>query len=300
MLTRKHLISNSEGNLPSEELLELGINYLNQAINSWEIALDSIESASYMKSKLPALPVSSFGLIFRLSVYSNTKGTLVFRFVLVQTKSNEHANLVFKLRTLLDRANEVNQNCTQKLSNGSRTLQIIQSRLQHKQQQYTAALLNVDDNSINYLSDEHDDDNNDINQMVTAMDEDDTETYVSATSVRLYTVLIFYFSRFKYSDFLQKAGDYQMLSDDLNYLTLYDIGLQEANMNRITCRVLRFFFLSPVQNVNPFQQQNNLLLQSTGQKCLSVPMTRIFLPNSMQYVSVLIGLLTINRKESGS
>ena len=45
-------------NLPAEELLELGVNYLNQAIKSWETALDSIESAAYMQSQTLALPVS--------------------------------------------------------------------------------------------------------------------------------------------------------------------------------------------------------------------------------------------------
>lgn len=44
-------------NLPAEELLELGMNYLNQAIKSWETALDSIESAVYMQSRTLALPV---------------------------------------------------------------------------------------------------------------------------------------------------------------------------------------------------------------------------------------------------
>ena len=45
-------------NLPAEELLELGLNYLSQAIRSWETALDSIESAAYMQSNTLALPVS--------------------------------------------------------------------------------------------------------------------------------------------------------------------------------------------------------------------------------------------------
>lgn len=44
-------------NLPAEELLELGLNYLSQAIRSWETALDSIESAAYMQSNTLALPV---------------------------------------------------------------------------------------------------------------------------------------------------------------------------------------------------------------------------------------------------
>ncbi len=92
---------------------------------------------------------------------------------------------MFKLRTLLDRANEVNLNCTQKLSNGSRTLQIIQSRLQYKQQQYTAALLNAAGGNIDgCLSDENEDEDDRVSQIRSIVDEDDTETYVSATSVR--------------------------------------------------------------------------------------------------------------------
>lgn len=45
-------------NLPAEELLELGLEYLKQAIKSWETALDSIENAVYMQSTTLALPVS--------------------------------------------------------------------------------------------------------------------------------------------------------------------------------------------------------------------------------------------------
>jgi hypothetical protein len=60
--TRSRLLSlNSSDdvkNLPAEELLELGLNYLSQAIRSWETALDSIESAAYMQSNTLALPVS--------------------------------------------------------------------------------------------------------------------------------------------------------------------------------------------------------------------------------------------------
>ena len=44
-------------NLPAEELLELGLEYLKQAIKSWETALDSIENAVYMQSTTLALPV---------------------------------------------------------------------------------------------------------------------------------------------------------------------------------------------------------------------------------------------------
>lgn len=48
---------NQNVNMASEELLELGLNYLNQAIKCWESALGNIESAAYMQSQLLALPV---------------------------------------------------------------------------------------------------------------------------------------------------------------------------------------------------------------------------------------------------
>ena len=55
-------------NLPAEELLELGMNYLNQAIKSWETAVDSIESAAYMQSRTLALPVSLLNNQFYISL----------------------------------------------------------------------------------------------------------------------------------------------------------------------------------------------------------------------------------------
>jgi len=57
------------------------------------------------------------------------------------SKTDEHADLVFKLRTLLDKANDISLNCTNKLIKSSQTLQIIQSRLAYKQQLYADALL---------------------------------------------------------------------------------------------------------------------------------------------------------------
>lgn len=50
-------------NIPAEELLELGLNYLHQAIKSWETALDTIESSAYMQSQTLALPVIIISLI---------------------------------------------------------------------------------------------------------------------------------------------------------------------------------------------------------------------------------------------
>lgn len=57
---KKHatITENDVKNIPAEELLELGLNYLTQAIKSWETALDSIESAAYMQSQTLALPVN--------------------------------------------------------------------------------------------------------------------------------------------------------------------------------------------------------------------------------------------------
>lgn len=45
-------------NIPGEELLELGLNYLDQSVKCWEIAIESIESSDYMQSTRLALPVS--------------------------------------------------------------------------------------------------------------------------------------------------------------------------------------------------------------------------------------------------
>jgi hypothetical protein len=97
--------------IPAEELLELGLNYLNQAIKSWETALDSIEAAAYMQAQTLALP------------------------------NDQHAELVFRLRNLLDAASNINLKCTGKLIMPSQTLQIIQSKLAIKQQLYAEALL---------------------------------------------------------------------------------------------------------------------------------------------------------------
>ncbi|RNA29865.1 FAM73B isoform X1 [Brachionus plicatilis] len=100
--------------LQAQELLELGLNYLDQAIKSWETALDHIESAEYMKSNTLALP------------------------------NDEHADLVYKLRNLLESANNLTVDCGKKLVKPSQTLQIIQSRLAIKQQLYSEALLKTD------------------------------------------------------------------------------------------------------------------------------------------------------------
>lgn len=54
---------------------------------------------------------------------------------------------MFKLRSLLDKANEISLQNTVKLIKSSRALQIIQSRLAYKQQLYTEALLKS--NSVN-------------------------------------------------------------------------------------------------------------------------------------------------------
>lgn len=97
-----------------------GLNYLTQAIKSWETALDSIENAAYMQSQVLALP------------------------------NDDHADLVYKLRNLVESANKITLNCGQKLVKSSQTLQIIQSRLAHKQQLYSEALIR--NSSANYGS----------------------------------------------------------------------------------------------------------------------------------------------------
>lgn len=55
------------------------MNYLNQAIKSWETALDSIESAVYMQSQTLALPVYTFKLnnriVFNWLIYVSIRRT---------------------------------------------------------------------------------------------------------------------------------------------------------------------------------------------------------------------------------
>lgn len=55
--SNQQFVGDEDKKLPAEELLELGLNYLTQAIKSWETALDSIENAAYMQSQVLALPV---------------------------------------------------------------------------------------------------------------------------------------------------------------------------------------------------------------------------------------------------
>lgn len=56
-------------------------------------------------------------------------------------QNDEHADLVYKLRNLVEQANNITSNCNAKLVKSSQTLQIIQSRLAYKQQLYAEALL---------------------------------------------------------------------------------------------------------------------------------------------------------------
>jgi hypothetical protein len=150
-----------------------------------------------MQSQLLALPVS----LPNLYSFSFT-----FYFLI---KNNEHAELVYKLRLLLERANTINVDCSHKLLNSSKTLQIIQSRLELRQQQYAAVLLQQNkeaalklslenkqidltgvnsseflrltrqNSKLSYLSD---DEYNTV--------DDDQESFVSATSVRQKKIMI--------------------------------------------------------------------------------------------------------------
>ena len=100
-------------------------------------------------------------------------------------KTDEHADLIFKLRSLLDKANEINMQNTVKLIQSSRALQIIQSRLAYKQALYSDALLNNKALTTN--------NDGEINPEVACrlrgesiadyLSEEDNESYVSADSV---------------------------------------------------------------------------------------------------------------------
>ncbi len=61
---------------------------------------------------------------------------------------------MYKLRNLVEMANNINLSCTNKLVKSSQTLQIIQSRLAYKQQLYTDALLNSSSRKLNGIHDE--------------------------------------------------------------------------------------------------------------------------------------------------
>ena len=87
---------------------------------------------------------------------------------------------------LLERAETMNVDCTHKLLNSSKTLQIIQSRLEIRQKQYADALIQQNKEQVeittttsvnrqfSYLSDNE------------SLIEDDQESFVSAESVRKF------------------------------------------------------------------------------------------------------------------
>lgn len=186
-------------NLAAEELLELGMNYLNQAIKSWETALDSIESAVYMQSRTLALP------------------------------TDEHADLVFKLRSLLDKANEINLQNTVKLIKSSRALQIIQSRLAYKQQLYTEALLKS--NSVNNVNLAESVSGYELlsklpgecSSAANYLSEDDNESFVSADS------------EFDWID----ESMFQRIENVNDKNALYEMAFSNANLGRVPYRVSR-------------------------------------------------------------
>lgn len=191
-------------NLPAEELLELGMNYLNQAIKSWETAVDSIESAAYMQSKTLALP------------------------------TDEHADIVFKLRSLLDKANEINLQNTVKLIKSSRALQIIQSRLAYKQQLYADALLK---NKTGSLAESAPVSSYEMSSEVARLngltdieqsnylseDDNDNESFVSADS------------EFDWID----EDMFQRIENVNDKNALYEMAFSNANLGRVSYRVSR-------------------------------------------------------------
>jgi len=71
-------------------------------------------------------------------------------------QNDEHADLVYKLRNLVEQANNITLNCNAKLVKSSQTLQIIQSRLAYKQQLYAEALLKNNSKHQQRTNDEDD------------------------------------------------------------------------------------------------------------------------------------------------
>ncbi|CAF0881686.1 unnamed protein product [Brachionus calyciflorus] len=125
--------------LAAEELLELGLNFLNQAIKSWETALDHIESAEYMQSGTLALP------------------------------NDEHADLVYKLRNLVESANNITLNCGPKL---------IKSTL--LKNSHSTRNLNEDLNNEN--TDQLNSPIGSVSKRYGYLSDDDNESFVSADS----------------------------------------------------------------------------------------------------------------------
>lgn len=198
-------------NLPAEELLELGLDYLKQAIRSWETALDSIENAIYMQSQTLALP------------------------------NSEHADVVLSLRRLLDNANNINlQNCS-KLVKTSQTLQIIQSRLAIKQQLYAEALLRnneeIDEATKAARKNEQIDEEN---------EEEEREERRSLHRLRSGLML----SDEDNESFRSAESDVDWVDEDLmrrfelieitgEKNLLYEMGMNNVNMGRVTYRLSR-------------------------------------------------------------
>ena len=150
--------------------------------------------------------------------------TIFFNLNLKISKTDEHADLVFKLRTLLDKANDISLNCTNKLIKSSQTLQIIQSRLAYKQQLYADALLHkqntaatatvpipgTSNQAVNGKLDEEQSRPQTPSVMAGSLgkrfgsylsgDEDDNESFVSADSVsKLFFLMLSIFWEIKYS-----------------------------------------------------------------------------------------------------
>lgn len=101
---------------------------------------------------------------------------------------------MYKLRNLVDSANNITLNCGPKLVKSSKTLQIIQSRLAHKQHRYAEALIrNSTGNIPAALSEERLENtaarvsspSGSLNTRYTSADEEeeDNESFVSADSV---------------------------------------------------------------------------------------------------------------------
>ena len=214
-------------NIPGEELLELGLNYLNQAIKSWETALDSIESAAYMQSQTLALP------------------------------NDEHAELVYRLRNLLDSANNINLNCKGKLVQTSQTLQIIQSRLAIKQQLYAEALLKTNSYSNGHINEAGNEENGkDVNGMVKS---ESSFSYKSVTSPMDALQKRFgYTSDDDNESFVSADSDVDWLNEEMlqniqnldEKNVLYEMALSTVNLGRVSYRVSRTELLKCVSEAD--------------------------------------------------
>ena len=157
-------------------------------------------------------------------------------------KNNEHAQLVFRLRNLLDNANKINLNCTGKLINSSQTLQIIQSKLAIKQQLYADALLKTNSYQSNH--------DNDSNETLSGFAKSESShSYKTIPNSPIDSLQKNYFSDDDNESFVSADSDVDWLNEEMlqniqnidEKNVLYEMALSNVklNVNNVIYRVSR-------------------------------------------------------------